>query len=144
MTRIPRLRRTALITVALVVLSCDGPVTVRMIDGWPVGPPIGAPMLSNEHCDWAGVARKVFHRAHPGENGSGMQLYAEGSYVAGNGRPVSVLHTSTIVVAVFTLGFGRQMAIGMICEGPGAAATISPPDQSMIDQWAALTPRPTK
>jgi hypothetical protein len=80
-----------------------------------------------------------------------MQLYAEGSYVASNGRLVELLgHTGTRVVAVFPLGNGRKVALGILCEGP-MAGRISPPDQSVIDQWGAAmeayehrTPRPTK
>jgi hypothetical protein len=105
-----------------------------MVAGWSIGPPVS--VSSDVRCDFAGVAQRAFHRAHPGENGSGMQLYAEGSYVASNGRLVSLPHTGRRFVAVFTLGNGRRVALGVHCELGPAGVSSSPPDQSLIDQWA--------
>jgi hypothetical protein len=119
----------------VVVLSCGGSVTVRMVDGWSIGPPVGVLVSSDERCDMAGVAKKAFQKAYPGERGSSMEQYAEGRYVASSGRLVSLPHGRRLV-AVFTLGIGRRVALGLYCELGPALVSSSPPDQPLIDQWA--------
>lgn len=83
----------------------------------------------------ASVATKAFLRAYPHENGLGVQLYEEGSYVASNGQLVSLPHTGFRAVAVFTLG--SEVPLGIFCEIGPASVDPNPPDQGLIDQSAA-------
>lgn len=107
-----------LIGVALVAFSCNSPATVTMVDGLVDRSPGRALVSSDERCDMAGVAKKAFQKAYPGENGSAMQLYGQEV-----GR---CLHSRDRAEG------GAWTAFEL---GP-AGASSSPPDQSLIDQWA--------
>lgn len=103
---------TALAVLAAIVIGCSTP---SVIDGWPIGAPVGCSAQRSPSCEAliraASAGFDYRDRGHAPVRG--VTIHEEGTTKDALGNPIQHVRTSTIYVAVFALADGSARAIGV-------------------------------